>query len=463
MEGVEAHTMRILETVPAGTMKSATTHFVPGDVLYGRLRPYLNKVVSPRFEGLASAEFIPLTPNEGVATDFVRLRLNSSEFVEFSSRLDEGDRPRVDWPGIRQFRLAIPPTREQERIVEAVESYLSRLDAALASLERVQAKLKAYRASVFRAAVEGRLVPTEAELARQENRYYEPAQVLLDRILKERRRRWEEAELFRIKKAGKSPKDDKWKEKYRAPEVPAPRQLGELPEGWRWAALQSLSTKIVDGVHKKPTYVAEGVPFVTVKNLTAGPGISFDALNYVSESDHREFCRRTNPEYGDILISKDGTLGVIRKVRTNREFSIFVSVALVKPVLEDTSDYLEVALSSSTLQRQMVPKGSGLQHIHLEDLRVDFVPIPPLAEQTRIVDAASRLLAVAEHTEKEIGLQLRRLSRLRQAVFKSAFEGKLVDQDPSDEPAEVLLARIRAAREDAAPKKVRQRKVKAAS
>jgi type I restriction enzyme S subunit len=85
---------------------------------------------------------------------------------------------------------------------------LPRLDAAVASLEQVQARLKAYRASVVKAAVEGRLVPTEAELAQQEKREYQPAEVLLDRILKERRRRWESAELARLKKAGKPPKDD---------------------------------------------------------------------------------------------------------------------------------------------------------------------------------------------------------------------------------------------------------------
>jgi len=101
---------------------------------------------------------------------------------------------------------AVPPTAEQSRIVEAIDAHLSRLDAGIASLEGVQAKLKAYRASVLKAAVEGRLVPTEAELARRESRSYEPADALLTRILKERRRRWEEAELAKFKAAGKTPK-----------------------------------------------------------------------------------------------------------------------------------------------------------------------------------------------------------------------------------------------------------------
>src|SRR5688572_13686525 len=102
MENVEPHTMRILGTVPASAMKSSATRFFPGDVLYGRLRPYLNKVVTPKFEGLASAEFIPITPNCSITADFLRLRLNAADFVAFTSRLDEGDRPRVDWSGIAE-------------------------------------------------------------------------------------------------------------------------------------------------------------------------------------------------------------------------------------------------------------------------------------------------------------------------------------------------------------------------
>src|SRR6185369_13511064 len=103
--------------------------------------------------------------------------------------------PAIRPADVRQHELPIPPAPEQERVVEAVDSYLTRLDDAVASLERVQAKLKAYRASVLKAAVEGRLVPTEASLARAEKRNYEPADVLLARMLMERRRRWEEAEL----------------------------------------------------------------------------------------------------------------------------------------------------------------------------------------------------------------------------------------------------------------------------
>lgn len=359
---------------------------------------------------------------------------------------------------ILNFEVPVAPLEEQNRIVEAIESYFTRLDAAEAALERIQRNLERHRASVLKAAVEGRLVPTEAGLARVQNRDYEPASVLLERILKERRRRWEEGELAKMQAKGKPPKNDKWKSKYKAPSEPDVKDLPELSEGWCWTTVEALSSKVVDGVHKKPNYIDSGVPFITVKNLTAGPGISFEDTRFVSADDHAEFCKRTDPGHGDLLISKDGTLGVVRAVRTNTAFSIFVSVALVKPIDLRMTDYLELAMSSPVVQSQMTPKGSGLQHIHLEDLRRDCIPVPPLDEQRRITAAAAAQLSVVDQMTSDIHGSQQRCARLRQAILKWAFEGKLVDQDPTDEPASVLLERVRAEREAAKAEKATKKK-----
>ena len=125
-------------------------------------------------------------------------------------------------------------------------------------------------------------------------------------------------------------------------------------------SVDSIASYVVDGVHKTPTYVAEGVPFLTVRNLTGTRAISFEGCRYVSTDDHHLFTRRTKPQRGDLLISKDGTIGVTRAVRTDQEFSIFVSVALVKPLTYELTDYLEIAFQSPQVQTQMVGVGSGL-------------------------------------------------------------------------------------------------------
>ena len=387
----------------------ARQRLVAGDVLVSMTRPNLNAVafVPSELDGaIGSTGFHVLRANESTEPLWLYYAVQNRSFVQAMSDVVQGALyPAVRPKDIRAFEVDPPPVEEQRRIVAEIEMQFSRLDEALANLKRVKANLKRYKASVLKAAVEGRLVTTEAELARQEGRSFETGAQLLQRILEARRSKW------------------KGKGKYKEPGAPDTTGLPELPEGWVWASVYSLSTKVADGVHKKPNYLPAGIPFVTVKNMTAGAGISFADLNYVSEEDHVEFCRRTNPERGDILISKDGTLGVVRVVDTDRPFSIFVSVSLVKPVAKELSDYLVVAFESPVLQRQMVPKGSGLQHIHLEDLRADCVPLPPLAEQERIVAEVDRRLSIAREVEAEVEANLKRAQALRQSILAAAFAG----------------------------------------
>jgi type I restriction enzyme S subunit len=342
----------------------------------------------------------------------------------------------------RQLEVPVAPLNEQRRIVETYEELTTDLDAGVAALERVREKLKLYRASVLKASMEGALTADW----RAQQPHYEPASELLRHILDERRRRWEEDRLANFKTKGQlAPKN--WKAKYKEPSAPAITGLPSLPEGWCWAKVEQVSTKVVDGVHKKPNYVAAGIPFVTVRNLTAGPGISFERLNYITHEDHLEFIKRADPEFGDILISKDGTLGVVRVIETDIPFSIFVSVALVKPIIPELSDFLGLALSAPQVKAQMVPKGSGLVHIHLEDLREDCIPLAPIAEQQVIVEALEDQLSVIDHLEADLDTKVKSAQGLRQAILRHAFTGKLVRQDPNDEPASKLLKRIAAERE----------------
>ena len=168
------------------------------------------------------------------------------------------------------------------------------------------------------------------------------------------------------------------------------------------ASLKSLSTKIVDGVHHTPEYVQSGVPFITVENLTRGSGIDFGDTRFVSEKDHREFIKRAHPEKDDVLISKDGTLGVPRVVDTDREFSIFVSVALVKPKRDLLNAwFLRFYFESSLFRRHIASRvsGSALKHIHLVDLRESPVPLMTIDDQKKTainLSAIHSALSLAE-------------------------------------------------------------------
>jgi type I restriction enzyme S subunit len=358
-----------------------------------------------REPGLLNQHIFKVVPDENVVGRrflFYLLKMAIAEMIK-SEHLHGSTMKHINRGPFLAHKVLIPPLNVQEEIVADIEKQFTRLDAGGAALLRVQANLKRYRATVLKAACEGRLVPTEAELAKAEGRTYETGEQLLARILADRRENW------------------KGRGKYKEPTAPDTTSLPPLPEGWTWATVEQIAAKVVDGVHKKPNYVPSGVPFVTVRNLTAGYGISFDKLSYVTQEDHAQFIKRADPERGDILISKDGTLGVVRVIETDVVFSIFVSVALVKPVHRAMSKFLGIAFSSPQVQSQMVPKGSGLQHIHLEDLRADCIPLAPHAEQSRIVAEVERRLSIIEELESAITASLQRATRLRQSVLQRAF------------------------------------------
>lgn len=351
---------------------------------------------------------------------------------------------------MKQIPLLVAPSKEQHRLAEDLDSHLTRLDDAVASLERVLAKLKAYRASVLKAAVEGRLVPTEAAIARAERRDYEPAETLLARILKERRRRWEERELARLKAKGRAPKDDGWMANYQEPVSPDRAKLPELPEGWCWASLDQLSHLLHNGQPKAPR---ENTGVRTLRISAVRPMVvDFEDVRYLPGKpvDYPNDMI----EVGDLLFTRyNGTpslVGVCGRVRVLTEPTVHPDKLIKVRLCSDLEvGFIELAANAGESRRLIEHRTrttAGQAGISGSDLRQMPLPVPPLVEQGRIADEAERLLSVANETRAAVAADERRCARFRQAVLKWAFEGKLVDQDPNDEPAEQLLARIRAER-----------------
>jgi type I restriction enzyme S subunit len=360
----------------------------------------------------------------------------------------------VDTSRLHDFPFPIAPEREQHRIVEAIESYFTRLDDAVATLERVQRNLKRYRASVLKAAVEGRLVPTEAELARAEGRSYEPASVLLERILAERRRRWEEAELAKMKAKGKAPKDDGWKARYVEPVAPDTAELPDVPEGWCWATADQVFWFVTSGSRGWAKYYgASGSVFVRIGNLDHDT-ISLDLtdIQYVQPPEGAEGTR-TRVQPGDVLISITADVGMIGLARDGIDDAyINQHVSLGRPVSCIDRPFLAWFLASPEGgQRQFheLQRGATKVGLGLDDIRNVNVPLPPLEEQRRIADEVERRMSIAFASEHALRAATARVTRLRQSILKWAFEGRLVDQDPTDEPAAALLERIHAERHSA--------------
>ncbi|MCC7179926.1 MAG: hypothetical protein IT177_16225 [Acidobacteria bacterium] len=372
---------------------------------------------------------------------------------------------RVPTAFLEEQRVPLPPVAEQARIVESLDSMLSRLDSAVAILEAAQRKLKAYRASVLKAAVEGRLVPTEAELARRESRSYEPAAVLLECILKERRRRWEEAELAKVKAAGKTPKDDRWMSKYREPQPPKVDDLPSLPEGWCWTTLGIVAPLQAGFAFPSAGFANAGVRLLKGNNVRDGwIADDEDDIDHWPTADTPRFAHyllRT----GDVVLAMDrpvyssGSRATkIARLGTSWEGALLLQ-RVGRFMRSDCVDggFLYHFVSGEWFRRHIVLRQNGSQdgkdlpHVSAQTVDSCAFPLPPMLEQTRIADEAERVLSAWASVMKAVENELKRCSLLRQAILKWAFEGRLVDQDPADEPAEGLLARIRAEREVTLP------------
>ena len=438
MEHVEAHTNKILATVPASTMASSAVSFAAGNVLYGRMRPYLNKVVRPKFGGLASAEFIVFPESAALDLDFLLKRFSSSDFVQFACSQYEGDRPRVKFEQLSKFTLNLPPRAEQTRIVAKLEELLSDLDAGVAELKAAQKKLAQYRQSLLKAAVEGALTAAW----RTQHQPTETGAQLLQRILQERRARWEARQRAKFAEQGKTPPKD-WQKKYPEPVQPDTSGLPELPQGWVWATAEMLfswgsgdflpASAQIDGDY--PVYGGNGI-----------------------NGRHNA----ANVGHATIVIGRVGAhCGNVFRTESAAWVTDNAIYATAK------NEFITWAHSELTMQAANLGSGSkgGAQpFISQKILNDTFIALPPIREQERILEEYVVALNSNEEMAASIAISLQQSTAQRQNILRAAFSGQLVPQDPHDEPASALLERIRAERAaQGAVKKPRGRKAKEAA
>ena len=224
----------------------------------------------------------------------------------------------------------------------------------------------------------------------------------------------------------------------------------ELPEGWEWTRLQAICEPITDGTHKTPTYSDEGFIFLSSKNVTSGH-IDWDNIMYIPESLHNELYARLAPQKNDILLAKNGTTGVAAIVDRDCIFDIYVSLALLRIIGYIISpEYLLSTIASSTIQNYFNSslKGIGVPNLHLEHIRTTLIPVAPINEQYRIATKLEQLLSFADNIESDKTDLQTTIQLTKSKILDLAIRGKLVPQNPDDEPASVLLERIRAEKEE---------------
>ena len=282
--------------------------------------------------------------------------------------------------------------------------------------------------AILQEAIEGRLVPQDPN--------DEPASALLARIRKEKEE---------LVKAGKLKKKDLEVKPISEDEIPF-----EIPETWEWVRLKAISRSITDGDHMPPPKADSGIPFLVISNIIKG-NIDFSNTRFVPQSYFDNITPDRKAEIGDVLFTVTGSYGKAVLNKTDTTFCFQRHIALVKPLIY--SAFVETMLNSPYIKAECDDKATGMAQktVGIDTLRSFIVPLPPLAEQHRIVAKIEELLPKVEEYGKaqealdKLNAELP--DRLKKSVLQEAIEGRLVPQDPTDEPASVLLAKIRQEKE----------------
>ncbi|MBK6932273.1 MAG: specificity determinant for hsdM and hsdR [Saprospirales bacterium] len=315
---------------------------------------------------------------------------------------------------------------------------MERVERNKQRLNKIPALLKRFRQSVLAAAVSVRL--TEGWRANNPN--IEGADSVFIKIQGAIENRINNEAALALKNGLRRPKDHRKNKKADFHET----ILKDLPNAWNYYRLEDITFIVTDGTHHTPSYQPEGVKFLSVKNVRAFKILDSE-IKYISEEEHKAINGRCNPELGDILYTKIGaTFGYACVNNLNYPFSIFVSLALIKPVYEFLNPkYLEAVMNSEIVFNQARERisGIGTPDLHLIEIRDFKIPLCSVEEQSEIVRRVEQLFAFADKIEARYAKAKAMLDRLPQSILAKAFRGELVPQDPADEPAGVLLERIR--------------------
>ena len=409
---------------------------LPSGTLIMSFKLTIGKISVLRVPAYHNEAIVSFTPLSGLDSGFLKYMLPTVAKTGASKDALMG--ATLNTESLSNLVIALPPHSEQSRIVTRVEMLMRLCDAleakgrleaaqhaqlvstllgtltASATPEELAAKLQrvaqhfdllldrpeaidALEQTLLQLAVRGLLVPQDPT--------DEPASALLQKI---------RAEKDRLIASGQIKRDKP------LPPITDEEKPFELPVGWEWVRLESLASQITDGAHHTPTYLPEGVPFLSVKDLSSG-FIDFSDTRFISDQEHRELAKRCRPEMGDVLLTKIGTTGIAVVIDTHRAFSIFVSVALIKlPTVSVDRDFLALVINSPFVRQQSEDgtEGVGNKNLVLRKIKAFQIPIPPLTEQSRIVTRVTALRRLCADLRQRLADRQSVQARLAEALVQ---------------------------------------------
>ena len=362
-------------------VKSGYTFLGEGDVCIAKITPCFENgkgaIVSGTRDGVAFAttEVIPFRPNRREDGRFLYYLLTSDPFKSNgeASMYGAGGQKRVADSFAGNYLVVLPPPFERSQIASFLDHETAKIDALIEKQQQLIALLQEKRQAVISHAVTKGLNP--------------------DAPMRDSGVEW----------------------------------LGEVPAHWGVARLKHHVRQIVDGTHFTPTYIGDsGVPFLRVLDIQSFP-INRSTVKYIPEAEHRELVRRCHPELGDLLISKNGSIGLPRVIDWDWKFSIFVSLCLIKVKEALDVRFLYFFFLTHQAREQMfgLVKQSTVMNLHLDKIEKFWLPVPSLVEQVRIAEYLEQTIgrydSQIEHAESIVSL----LRERRAALISAAVTGKI--------------------------------------
>ena len=392
------------------------TRLSGGELLLNVVGSIGRSAIAPaELQGANVSRAIAVLPLDKERVPWVQLFLSSPKCqADMFGRKVGIAQPVLNLGQVRQLVIPLPPLPEQRRIVAEIEKQFTRLEAGVTALRRVQANLKRYRAAVLKASCEGRLVPTEAELAKTGNRNatFETGEALLAGILTERRKTW------------------RGRGQHKEPAAPDTENLPDLPSGWTWASLDQLLGLMRNGISAKPD-AESGLPMLRISavralsvNLSEARYLNAKASDYpdyvLTEGDLLFTRYNGNPE----LVGVCGVVPPLTSPLVHPDKLIRCKLVSSGALPDFVAIMANVGASRNYLAKR-VRTTAGQAGISGGDLKGLPIPLAPLAEQTRLVAEVERRLSVVEGLEAVVSANLQRATRLRQSILQKAFVGAL--------------------------------------
>lgn len=460
LEHIEKGTGKLVYYVGFDEIKTLKNKFCPGQILYGKLRPYLNKVHLANTSGVCSTDILVFDVADCLVGQYALYFMLSREFVNDMSANSSGvNLPRVSTKHINNYSFPLPPLPIQRAIVTKIENLFASLNKGIEDLKKAQEQLKVYRQAVLKKAFEGELTREW----REKQSSLPTAEELLEEVKQERQRFYEE-QLEEWKNAVKE-----WQEKEKSGKRPSriskPKQLSSpnnkelknyegIPDDWCWTRFCNVTYKIGDIDHKMPKSVNKGIPYLSTGNIGSNGIIDLKNAKNISREDFERLALKIKPSKGDIIFPRYGTIGRNVLIDFDKEFLVSYSCAIIKNIELLMVPKFVFYFSISPIVKQEIKKytvETTQANIGIASIENFVFPLCSKEEQHQIVREIESRLSVCDKLEQSIEEGLEKAEALRQSILKKAFDGKLLTeaeiekckQEADYEPASALLERIR--------------------